>query len=133
VSDPAGGGDGLDVVGILEAFRAVPDADPAAEHDRYLDKMHVVDQPGGEEVAYDGGAAADPDVLTTSCFAGCLERLSRRRVEEVERGATLQLDRRPRAVSEDEGRGVERGGSGPTSLASPGRPASRAGRTCLRP
>jgi len=39
--------------------------------------MHVVDEPGGEEVAYDGGAAADPDVLAIGCFAGSLERLGR--------------------------------------------------------
>src|SRR5688500_14827091 len=50
VGDPAGGGDCLDVVGVLEAFQAVPDADAAAEHDRYLDQMHVVDEAGGEEV-----------------------------------------------------------------------------------
>jgi hypothetical protein len=49
--------------------------------------MHVVDEPGGEEVAYDGGAAADPNVLAIGCFAGGLERLGRGGVEEVERGA----------------------------------------------
>ena len=32
--------------------------------------MHVVDEPGGQEVAYDGGAAADPDVLAIGCFPG---------------------------------------------------------------
>jgi len=53
--------------------------DVAAEHDRYLDQMDVVDEPGGEEVAYDGGAAADPDVLAIGCFAGGLERLGRGR------------------------------------------------------
>jgi hypothetical protein len=74
VGDAAGGGDRLDVVGVLEGLQAVPDADAAAEHDRDLDEMHVVDEPGGEEVAYDGGAAADPDVLAIGCFAGGLER-----------------------------------------------------------
>src|SRR5881628_2263518 len=77
VGDAAGRGDRLDVVGILEGLQAVPDAHAAAEHDRDLDEMHVVDEPGGEEVAYDGGAAADPDVLAIGCVAGGVERLGR--------------------------------------------------------
>jgi len=51
--------------------------------------MHLVDEPGGEEVVYDGGAAADPDVLVSGCFAGGLERLGRSGVEEVERAPRL--------------------------------------------
>src|SRR5829696_5849353 len=43
VGDAAGRGDRLDVVGILEGLQAVPDADAAAEHDRDLDEMHVID------------------------------------------------------------------------------------------
>jgi hypothetical protein len=82
VGDAAGRGDRLDVVGILEGLQTVPDADAAAEHERDLDEMHVVDEPGGEEVAYDGGPAADPDVLAIGCFAGGLERLGRGAVEE---------------------------------------------------
>src|SRR5918994_3999700 len=108
VGDAAGRGDRLDVIGILEGLQTVPDADAAAEHDRNLYEMHVVDEPGDEEVAYDGGAAADPDVLATGCFAGRLERVGRGGVEEVERGAARHLDRGPRAVSEHEGRCVER-------------------------
>jgi hypothetical protein len=81
VCDAAGRGDRLDVVGILEGLQAVPDADAAAEHDRNLDEMHVVDEPGGEEVTYYGWAAADPDVLVIGCFAGGLERLGRGGVE----------------------------------------------------
>src|SRR3954454_7416269 len=107
VGDAGRRGDGLDVVGILEALQAVPDADAATEHDRDLDEMHVVDEPRGDEVAYDGGAAADPDVLTVGCLAGSLQRLGRGDVEEVERGAAVHLDRRPRSVGEDEGRRVE--------------------------
>jgi hypothetical protein len=63
VGDAAGGGHGFDVVGVLEGLQAVPDADAASEHDRDLDEMHVVDEPGGEEVAYDGGAAAGGAVV----------------------------------------------------------------------
>src|SRR3954467_11416831 len=116
VRDAAGRGDRLDVVGILEGLQAVPDADAAAEHDRDLDEMHVVDEPGGEEVAYDGGAAADPDVLAIGSFAGGLERLGRGGVEELERGAALHPDRGPRAVSEHEGRCVERRVRAPPAL-----------------
>ena len=95
VGDAAGGGDRLDVVVVLEALQAVPDADAAAEHDRDLDEMHVVDEPGGEEVADDGGAATDPHVLAAGGFTGGLERLRRGGVEEVEGGAALHLDRGP--------------------------------------
>src|SRR5215204_2637207 len=116
VGDAAGGGDRLDVVGVLEGLQAVPDADAAAEHDRDLDEMHVVDEPGGEEVTNDAGAAADPDVLAIGCFAGGLERLGRGGVEEVERGAALHLDRGPRAVSEHEGRCVKRRVRAPPAL-----------------
>src|SRR4051794_20420037 len=70
--------------------------------------MHEVDEPGGKEVAYDGGAAADPDVQAVGCFAGDRERLVGDGVEEVERGAALHLDRGPGPVSEHEGRRVER-------------------------
>jgi hypothetical protein len=112
VGDTAGGGDRLDVVGLLEGLQTVPDTDAAAEHDRDLDEMHVVDESGGEEVTYDGGAASDTDVLAIGCFAGFLERLGRGGVEEVERGAALHLDRGPRAVSEPKV-GVWKGGFGP--------------------
>src|SRR3954469_4779628 len=96
VGDSRRRGDRLDVVRILQALKPVPDADAAAEDDRHLDEMHVVDEAGGEEVAYDGGAAADPDVLARSRFAGGLECLGRGGVDEVERGAALHLDRAPR-------------------------------------
>ena len=49
--------------------------------------MHVVDEPGGEEVAYDGGAAADPDILAIGCFAGGLERLGRLAHRQGRQGA----------------------------------------------
>ena len=82
--------------------------DAVAEHDRDLHEMHVVDEPGGEEVAYDGRAAADPDVLALGRSTGGLERLGRGSVEEVERRAPLHLERGPGVVSEHEGRRVER-------------------------
>src|SRR5215213_3519167 len=108
MGDAARGGDRLDVVGILECLQAVPDADASAEHDRDLDEMHVIDEPRGSEGAYDGRAAADPDVVAIRCCAGGLERLGRGGVEKVEGGPALHLDRAPWVVSEHEGRRVER-------------------------
>src|SRR4029077_5242185 len=99
MGDSAWGGERFYVVCILEVLQAVPDADAVAEHDRDLHEMHVVDQSGGEEVAYDGRAAADPDVLAIGCCTRSLERLGGRDVEEVERGAALRLERGPGAVS----------------------------------
>jgi hypothetical protein len=56
--------------------------------------VHVVDEPGGEEVADHGGSAADADVAAAGGLAGRLERLGRRRVDEVVCRAALHLDRR---------------------------------------
>src|SRR5206468_12635407 len=89
-------------------LQAVPDSDPASEHDRHLDGVHVVDESGGKKVAYDGGSATDAHVLAAGCFTGGLERLGGGCVEEVESGATLHLDRWPGPVGEHEGRRVER-------------------------
>src|SRR5262245_24083166 len=99
--------DRFDVVGLLEGLQAVPEPDAAAEKDRDLHDMHVVDQPCGEEVAYDRRPTAEADVLATGRLAGRLERLRRGGVEEVERGATFHLDRRSGPVGEHEDRRVE--------------------------
>jgi len=69
--------------------------------------VHVVDEPGGEELADHGRTAADADVLAVRGLPGRPERLGGRRVEEVERRATLHLDRRTRVVGEHEDRRVE--------------------------
>jgi hypothetical protein len=78
--------------------------------------VHVVDEPGSKEVADHGGTSADAYVLAVRSLAGRLERLGRRRVEEVERRAALHLDRRARVMSEDEDRGVERRVGTPRAL-----------------
>src|SRR4051794_441284 len=108
VDDPAGDRDGLDLVVLLERLESVPQSDATAEHDRYLDHVHVVDQAGREKVAHDGRAASDADVPSAGRLTGGVERLRKRGVEEVERGATLHLDRSARAVSEYERGGVKR-------------------------
>ena len=61
-------------------------------------------------------AAADADVLAAGGLAGRLERLGRRRVDEVERRAALHLDRRARVMGEDEDRRVERRVGTPPAL-----------------
>src|SRR6266498_2883919 len=108
VRDSAVRGGGLDLVVLLEALQSVPEAYAPAEQDRDHHDVHVVDKPGSEEVADHGGTPADADVLAARSLAGRLERLGRRRVEEVERRAALHLDRRARVVGEDEDRCVER-------------------------
>src|SRR5918994_1427111 len=55
-------------------------------------------------------------VLAVRGLAGRLERLGRRSVDEVERRAALQLDRRERVMGEDEGRCVERRVGTPPAL-----------------
>jgi hypothetical protein len=55
-----------------------------------------------------GGTPADADVRAARGLAGHRERLGGRGVQEVERRAARQLDRRARVMGEDEGRGVER-------------------------
>src|SRR4051794_2452388 len=114
--DSAGRGGGLDVVVLLEALQSVPEAYASAEQDRDHHRVHVVDDPGSKEVADHGGTAADADVLAVRGLAGRLERLGRRRVEEVERRAALHLDRRARVVGEDEDRCVERRVGTPRAL-----------------
>jgi hypothetical protein len=62
VGDPAGRGHGLDRVALLRSFEPVPQPDASAEHDRDDHQMHVVDEPGSQEVADDRGTAADAHV-----------------------------------------------------------------------
>src|SRR5207248_4313826 len=99
---------GLHLVVLLEALQSVPKAYASAEQDRDHYDVHVVDEPGGNELAECGGTPADAYVLAARSLAGRLERLGRRRVDEVERRAALHLDRRARVMGEDEDRRVER-------------------------
>src|SRR3954451_7273943 len=78
--------------------------------------MHVVDEPGSEEVADDGGASADPYVPTPRSRPGGLERLGRRPVDEVERRPALHRDGRTWVMGEDEDGRVERRVGAPPSL-----------------
>src|SRR5436190_22100305 len=78
--------------------------------------MQVVDEAGGKEVADDGDTSADAHVLAVRCLARSLERLGGRGVDEVERGATLHLERRARVMREDEHRRVERWVGAPPAL-----------------
>src|SRR5215207_11386494 len=104
--DSAGRGDGLDLVFVLAALQSVPETYASAEQDRHHHDVHAVHEPGSQEVANHGGTPADAYVLAARSFAGPLERLGRRSVDEVERGAALHLDRRAWVMGEDEGRCV---------------------------
>src|SRR4051812_38360050 len=118
--DSTGRGGGLDLVVLLEALQPVPEPHAPAEQDRDHHGVHVVDEPGSKEVADHGGTSADAYVLAVRSLAGGLERLGRRRVEEVERRAALHLDRRAPVMGEDEDRCVERRVWGPPAPPPPG-------------
>src|SRR6185437_10093238 len=75
MGDARGRRDRLDVVCLLQRLQAVPEPDTAAEDDRDLYQVHVVDQPLREEVAYHGGAAAEAHVLAVGRLASLVERL----------------------------------------------------------
>ena len=75
--DAARRGGGLDLVILLEALQAVPEAYASTEQDRDDHGVHVVDEPGGEELADRGGASADADVLAVRGLAGDVERFGR--------------------------------------------------------
>src|SRR4051812_30131730 len=106
--DSAGRGGGLDVVILLEALQSVPEAYASAEQDRDHHRVHVVDEPGREELANHGGTAPDAYVPAARSLARRLERLGRRGVDEVERRTALHLDRRACVMRENEDRCVER-------------------------
>src|SRR3954453_16711164 len=116
VCDPAGRRDGLDLIVVLQRLQSVPHSNATAEHDRHLDHVHVVDQTRTEKPAHDGRAASDANVLSAGRLTGDVSRLGRRGVEEVERGATLHLDRSAGAVGEYEGRRVKRWVRSPPAL-----------------
>src|SRR5215218_10310884 len=114
--DSAGRGGGFDLVVLLETLQSVPEAYASTEQDRDHHRVHVVDEPGGKEVADHGGTSAEAYVLAARSLAGRLERLGRRSVDEVERRAALHFDRRARVMGEDEDRCVERRVGTPRAL-----------------
>jgi hypothetical protein len=76
-----------------DAFRRVGSVWPGSQ--QVTHRVHVVNEPGSEKVADDGGAAADAYVLAVCCLAGGLERLGGRGVNEVERrAAPISIDGR---------------------------------------
>jgi hypothetical protein len=57
--------------------------------------VHVIDEPGGEDVANHRGAAAEADVSPVRSLACASERIGRRRVDEEERRApSISIDGR---------------------------------------
>lgn len=107
MGDGTGCGHRLDREARLEALEAVPQSLAAAEHDRYQNEVHVVDQVGFEELAHGRRAAADAYVEPARGFAGGGERCGRAGVDEVKARATLHLDRWARMVGQHEHRRME--------------------------
>src|SRR5580700_12287218 len=89
VGDAVGCRDSLHVVLLLQRLQAVPQPNTAAEKDRHLHDVQVVDETGGDERAHHGRAPTNADVLTGSCVPRHLECIRWRGVEEVERRTTL--------------------------------------------
>src|SRR5215211_7921346 len=114
--DSAGRGGGFDLVVLLETLQSVPEAYASTEQDRDHHRVHVVDEPGGKEVADHGGTSAEAYVLAARSLAGRLERLGRRSIDEVKRRAALHLNRLARVMGEDEDRCVERRVGTPPAL-----------------
>src|SRR4051795_1732262 len=72
----------LDRVVALEGLQLVPEADAAAEEDRDDHDVHLVDEPGGQELADQRRTAADPDVHPAGSLARRLERFGGRGLDE---------------------------------------------------
>src|SRR6185437_1204987 len=96
------------VVLLLQMFKTVPEPNAAAEQDRDLHDVQMVDEPGGEELADHRRATADADVLAARSLPSNGQGIRGRGVEEVERRAAVHLERRPWAMGEHVRRGVER-------------------------
>jgi len=64
--DSAGRGSGLDRVVLLDALQSVPQTYAAAEQDRDHHDVHVIDEPGSEEVADHGGTGRTQESNRTS-------------------------------------------------------------------
>ena len=101
---------------LVHALQPVPEAYAPAEQARDHHDGHVVDKSGGKELADHGGTTADAYILAGRGLSRGLERVGRRSVDEVERRATLHLDRRARVMGEDEDRCVERRVGTPPAL-----------------
>ncbi|EGJ76735.1 hypothetical protein STTU_3946 [Streptomyces sp. Tu6071] len=99
----------LDGEAVLDTVKALPQQDTRPERDGDGDKVHEVDEVGGEELPDGGGTAADADVLAVRQFLGAGERFLGRRVHEVEARPVVEVQGLARVVREhDDGR-AERG------------------------
>ena len=92
MGDAAWAAGGLNVEAVFERLQPIPEPLPAAQHDGHHDDVQVVDQADGQELADSGRAAADTDIPATGGLAGLRQRLGSAGVEEVKRGAAVQLD-----------------------------------------
>ena len=72
----------------MQRAQAVPERDAAAEHDRHLHDVQVVDETDGQELVDSGRAAAEPDIQLAGLVLGKLEHLGRCAADEVVGGVT---------------------------------------------
>src|SRR5918992_2969148 len=127
MGDAARRRDRLHVVLLLKRLQTVPQPDAAAEQDRDLHDMQMVDEPGGEELAQHRRAPTDADVLTVCRLLSSGECIHQRDIEEMERRTAVHLQRRPRAMGQHVRRRVERRVLSPPSPPPPGGPPTPGG------
>src|ERR671917_1085588 len=81
----------LHIVLLLQRLQTVPQLYAAAEQDRDLHDMQMVDEPGGEELAQHRRAPTDADVLTVCRLPSYGECIHQRDIEEMERRTAVHL------------------------------------------
>lgn len=84
-------GDLLQVEAVAEVLGLFPQPQPGHVLDRCDRHVQLVDEICVQELAHGGDAPSDPHIETAGGRFRLLERLRRGRIEEVERGLTLDL------------------------------------------
>src|SRR5215472_17270750 len=79
------------------------------QEDRRYGQVHFVDETRSQVMTYDGDASADSDVFALGRFFCFLQSRRRPVGDEVERGAALHGERRPRVMCEHKNGRMVRG------------------------
>ena len=107
MGDAAGRGRRLHVESTLELLLVVPQTFATPEEYRHDRDVHVVDQIGGKELADSRRATANSHVQSGGSLPGGFQCFGWFRIEEMERCAPFQLDRRSRVMGEYEDGGLK--------------------------
>ena len=93
MDDAAGRAGCLDLEPLLKVLKAVPQAPSASQDDGHHDDVHVVDKIGCQELTNRCRPPANPYVQAAGRLPGRFQGRGGARVDEVERGCALHLDR----------------------------------------